>query len=93
MEDSTLILGDLGKRCLLEERRSFSQEKLDKLEKVRTNGRGVSATRVGLVFMEGTDKKLSPKHQYHFLHRKVHVLSCCMLRTVNEGKHPSITQE
>jgi len=68
-EDRTLILGELAWRCLLKERPSFLQEELDKLEKVRTNGRGVSAARVGLVFMEASVKKLNPKHEYHFLHR------------------------
>ena len=69
LEDSTLLLGELAWRCLLEERPSFSQDELDKLEKVRTNGRGVSAARVGLVFMEASVKKLNPNHEYHFLHR------------------------
>lgn len=59
-EDSTLILGDLARRCLLEEVPSFSQEEV---HKVRTNGRGVSAARVGLVFMEASVKKLNPKLQ------------------------------
>ena len=69
LEDSTLLLGELAWRCLIEERPSFSQDELDKLEKVRTNGRSVSAARVGLVFMEASVKKLNPNHEYHFLHR------------------------
>lgn len=68
-EGITLILGELAWRCLLEERPSFFQEELDELEKVRTNGIGVSAAKVGLVFMEASVKKLNPKHEYHFLHR------------------------
>lgn len=68
-EDCTLTLGELAWRCLLEERPSFLQEEMDKLAKMRTNGKGVSAAKVGLVFMEASVKKLSPKHQYHFLHR------------------------
>ena len=67
-KDSMLILGELAWRCLLEERPFFLQEELDKLERVRTNGKGVSASRVGLVFMEASVKKLNPKHEYHFLH-------------------------
>ena len=68
-EGSTHILGELAWRCLLEERLSFLQEELDKLEDVRTNDKRVSASKVGLVFMEASVKKLNPKHQYHFLHR------------------------
>ena len=68
-KDSTLVLGELAWRCLLQERPSFSQDELDKLEKERTNGRGVSAARVGLVYMEASVKKLNPQHEYHFLHR------------------------
>ena len=88
-EDSTLILGDLAKRCFLEERGPpFSQEEVDKLEKARTNGRGVLAARVGLVFMEASVKKLNPEHENHFLHRTFsRVFSCCMLHTVNGRRH------
>ena len=78
-ERSTLALGELAWRCLLEERPCFLQEELVELEKVRTNGaspvkgvsaaNGVSAARVGLVFMEASVKKLNPVHEYHFLHR------------------------
>ena len=96
-ESSTLILGELAWRCLLEERLCFLQEELEELEKVRTNvaspvkgvsaanrvsaasgasaansasaDSGVSTSRVGLVFMEASVKKLNPKHEYHFLHR------------------------
>ena len=68
-EGITLILGELAWKCLQEERPSFSQEELEEREKVRTNGRGVSASRLGLVFMEASVKRLNPKHQYHFLHR------------------------
>ena len=68
-EDRTLALGQLAWRCLLEERPSFQQKELAKLEKSITNGKGVSAAKVGVVFMEASVKKLNPKHEYHFLHR------------------------
>ena len=68
-EDSMLLLGELAWRCLVQERPSFLQEELYKLEKVRKSGRGVSAARMGLVFLEASVKKLNPKHEYHFLHR------------------------
>ena len=68
-EDRTLTLGQLAWRCLLEERPSFQQKELGKLEKSITNGKGISAAKVGVVFMEASVKKLNPKHEYHFLHR------------------------
>ena len=68
-EDRTLALGQLAWRCLLEERPSFRQKELDKLEKSIANGKGVSAAKVGVVFMEASVKKLNPKHEYHFLHK------------------------
>ena len=68
-EDRTLTLGLLAWRCLIEERPSFRQKELDKLEKLITNGKGVSAAKVGVVFMEASVKKLNPKHEYHFIHR------------------------
>ena len=47
-ERSTLVLGELAWRCLLDERPSFLQEELDELEKVRATGasavNGVSAS-------------------------------------------------
>ena len=82
-EDITLILGELAWRCLLEKRPSFLREELDKLEKVRTNGEGVSSFDVGLVSLEASVKKLNPKHQYHFLHRSFQEF----LAAVDEGKH------
>ena len=68
-EDRTLTLGQLAWRCLIEERPSFRQKELDKLEQSITNGKGVSAAKVGVVFMEASVRKLNPKHEYHFIHR------------------------
>ena len=68
-EDRTLTLGQLAWRCLLGERPSFRQKELDNLEKSIISGKGVSAAKVGVVFMEASVKKLNPIHEYHFLHR------------------------
>ncbi len=68
-EESTLVLGELAWRCLQEERPSFLEEELDKLEKMRTNGKGFPAVKLGFVFMEASVKKLNPRNEYHFLHK------------------------
>ncbi|XP_078353829.1 uncharacterized protein LOC144638509 isoform X1 [Oculina patagonica] len=68
-EGSTLVLGELAWRCLQEERPSFLEEELEKLEKMRTNCRGFPAVKLGFVFMEASVKKLNPRHEYHFVHR------------------------
>ena len=68
-EASTLVLGELAWRCLLEDRSSFLEEELDKLEKVKTSGKGFPAVKLGVVFMEASVKKLDPLHQFHFLHK------------------------
>ena len=68
-ESTTLLLGELAWRCLQEDRPSFSEEELNKLEKLRTNIKGFQAIKLGLVFMEASIKKLMPQHQCHFLHK------------------------
>ena len=68
-ESTTLLLGKLAWRCLQEDRPSFSEEELDKLEKLGTNIKGFQAIKLGLVFMEASVKKLMPQHQCHFLHK------------------------
>ena len=68
-EASTLALGELAWRCLVEDRPSFLEEELDKLEKLKTSGRGFPTVKLGVVFMEASVKKLNPRHQFHFLHK------------------------
>ena len=68
-EASTLVLGGLAWKCLLEDRPCFLEEELDKLEKSITNGKGFSVVKLGFVFMEASFKKLNPRHEYHFVHR------------------------
>ena len=66
---STLLLGALAWKCLQEDRSSFLEEELDKLEKMRTNGKGFPVAKFGFVYMEASVKKLNPRHEYHFVHR------------------------
>ena len=69
-KESLLVLGELAWNCLREDRRSFSEEELDKLEHSRTNVRRFPAIKLGLVFMEASSKpSQEPRHQCHFLHK------------------------
>ena len=68
-EASTLLLGGLAWRCLQEDRSSFLEEELDKLEKKRSNGKGFQVAKFGFIYMEASVKKLNPRHEYHFVHR------------------------
>ncbi|XP_066015867.1 uncharacterized protein [Pocillopora verrucosa] len=67
---SLLVLGELAWNCLREDRRSFSEEELDKLEHSRTRVRRFPAIKLGLVFMEASSRpSQEPRHQCHFLHK------------------------
>ena len=69
-EESLLVLGELAWNCLREDRRSFSEEELDKLEHSRTHVRRFPAIKLGLVFMEASSRpSQEPRHQCHFLHK------------------------
>ncbi|PFX11329.1 hypothetical protein AWC38_SpisGene25006, partial [Stylophora pistillata] len=69
-KESILVLGELAWNCLLEDRRSFSEEELDKLEHSRTRVRRFPAIKLGLVFMEASSRlSHEPRHQCHFLHK------------------------
>ena len=65
-EESTLALGELAWKCLLQDRHSFSEEELASLEK-RTDG--LVARYIGLVFKEASVKKINPSDEYYFLHK------------------------
>ena len=69
-KESLLVLGELAWNCLREDRRSFSEEELDKLEHSRTHVRRFPAIKLGLVFMEASSRpSQEPRHQCHFLHK------------------------
>ncbi|XP_022777464.1 uncharacterized protein LOC111318865, partial [Stylophora pistillata] len=55
-KESILVLGELAWKCLLEDRRSFSEEELDKLEHSRTHVRKFPVIKLGLVFMEASSR-------------------------------------
>ena len=69
-KESLLVLGELAWSCLREDRHSFSEEELDKLEHSRTHVRRFPAIKLGLVFMEASSRpSQEPRHQCHFLHK------------------------
>ncbi|XP_022777635.1 uncharacterized protein LOC111319070 isoform X2 [Stylophora pistillata] len=69
-KESILVLGELAWKCLLEDRRSFSEEELDKLEYSRTHVRNFPVIKLGLIFMEASSRpSQEPRHQCHFLHK------------------------
>ena len=69
-KESLLVLGELAWNCLREDRRSFSEEELDKLEHSKTHVRKFPAIKLGLVFMEASSRpSQEPRHQCHFLHK------------------------
>ena len=65
-EITILALGKLAWKCLLNDRLSFYEDELEKLE--RSEGK-IVARRVGLVYKEESMKKLKPRHTYSFLHK------------------------
>ena len=69
-KESLLVLGELAWNCLREDRRSFSEEELDKLEHSKTHVRKFPAIKLGFVFMEASSRpSQEPRHQCHFLHK------------------------
>ena len=65
-KDSLLALGQLAWRCLQEDRFSFREEELEKLERTMET---LAARKLGLVFKEASSKKINPLHEYHFFHK------------------------
>ena len=65
-KDSLLALGQLAWRCLQEDRFSFREEELEKLERTMET---LAARKLGLVFKEASSKKINPQHEYHFFHK------------------------
>ena len=68
-EESTLALGELAWKCLLQDRHSLSEEEWASLKK-RTDG--LVACYSGLVFKEANAKKMNDSDEYCFLHKTFH---------------------
>ena len=65
-EANILVLGELAWECLLNDRHSFREDQLTKLE--RSDDKLV-VRYLGLVFKEESLKRLKPNHEYFFLHK------------------------
>ena len=65
-EEDILALGELAWACLLNDRQSFSEGKLSECEVKNQN---LAARKIGLLYMEESMKRLSPQHEYWFLHK------------------------
>ena len=65
-EEDILALGELAWACLLKDRQSFSEGKLSECEVKNQN---MVARKIGLLYMEESMKRISPQHEYWFLHK------------------------
>ena len=65
-EEDVLALGELAWACLLKDRQSFSEGKLSECEVKNQN---MVARKIGLLYMEESKKRISPQHEYWFLHK------------------------
>ena len=65
-EEDVLALGELAWACLLNDRQSFSEGKLAEREVKNQN---LVARKIGLLYMEESLKRISPQHEYWFLHK------------------------
>ena len=65
-EEDIFALGQLAWECLLNDCQSFSEGKLAEREVKNQN---MVARKIGLLYMEESLKRLSPQHEYWFLHK------------------------
>ena len=65
-EEDIFALGQLAWECLLNDRQSFSEGKLAGREVKNQN---MVARKIGLLYMEESLKRISPQHEYWFLHK------------------------
>ena len=65
-EEDIFALGQLAWECLLDDRQSFSEGKLAEREVKNQN---MVARKIGLLYMEESLKRISPQHEYWFLHK------------------------
>ena len=65
-EEDVLALGELAWACLLSDRQSFQEGELVEREVKNEN---LVARKIGLLYMEESLKRISPQHEYVFLHK------------------------
>ena len=65
-EKDILALGELAWMCLLSDRHGFRENELAELER---RYKGLVARHIGLLYKEESLKRLTPQHEYYFLHK------------------------
>ena len=65
-EEDVLALGELAWACLLNDRQSFREGELAERE---VRNKNLVARKIGLLYMEESLKRISPQHEYWFLHK------------------------
>ena len=65
-EKDILALGELAWMCLLSGRHGFRENELAELER---RYKGLVSRHIGLLYKEESLKRLSPQHEYYFLHK------------------------
>ena len=65
-EDDVLALGELAWACLMSDRQSFPEGELAEREVENQN---LVARKIGLLYKEESLKRISPQHEYWFLHK------------------------
>ena len=65
-EEDVLALGELAWACLLNDRQSFREGELAEREVENQN---LVARKIGLLYKEESLKRISPQHEYMFLHK------------------------
>ena len=65
-EKDILALGELAWMCLLSDRHGFRENELAELER---RYKGLVSRHIGLLYKEESLKRLTPQHEYYFLHK------------------------
>ena len=65
-EKDILALGELAWMCLLSNRHGFREKELAELER---RYKGLVSRHIGLLYKEESRKRLTPQHEYYFLHK------------------------
>ena len=65
-EEDIFALGELAWACLLNDRQSFPEGKLAEYE---VKSQNLIARKIGLLYKEESLKRISPQHEYWFLHK------------------------
>ena len=84
-EEDIFALGQLAWECLLNDCQSFSEGKLAEREVKNQN---MVARKIGLLYMEESLKRISPQHEYWFLHKTFQefLAAAFIMRKIRKGE-------